>query len=433
MLHDKQRVANSSIAPMELYYSSEEEFYKMLRSFPCSASCECHGCNEMYLTSVLVWVAGYTIELTVMPILMCTSCGKRHLPMFTKQILHGAYKELLASGQTGMRSAPTGYAKRYSYAESANFDYDHWDYESIPGLNVDYEHAKEGFLTPVYFDKRALVSFANLPEYNVDIFSETYGQLSKCAETDSSYAYEWTIPFGFNTNGKLVFWLGDLDSIDDEVSLHLLKAYNVSSDHLLTDSEFYQAQMQCIFSEPIAERQIMLNKRQFINNVKQQFGVDLGHLMEESTEYEATIQRPIVFTTNSVSNVINSFDKVLVEGFNVNGLRSLYEILVDASSRSTGYQEWKSIKLINGILDALSTRNSISLSVYDTMSPLYILHDYRILLDHLISREEQDKTKQHIIDTLGIQSFDNQEGIYLEEVSRLKRLFLTLALLTSKP
>lgn len=433
MLDPKQRMTNSTISPMELYYSSEEEFYEMLRSFPCSASCECHGCNEMYLTSVSVWVAGYTIELTVMPILMCTNCGKRYLPMFTKQILHEAYKALLASGQTAMRSAPTGYAKRYSYAEAANFDYDHWDYESIPGLNVDYDHAEEGFLTPVYFDKRALVSFANLREYNVDIFSETYGQLSKYAETDSAYAYEWSIPFGFNTNGKLVFWLGDLDSIDDEASLHLLKAYNVSSDHLLTDSEFYQAQMQCIFSEPIAERQIMLNKRQFINNVKQQFAVDLGHLMEESAEYEAAIQRPIVFTTNSVSNVINSFDKVLVEGFNVNGLRSLYETLVDASSRSAGYQEWKSIKLINGILDALSTRNSISLSVYDTMSPLYILHDYRILLDHLISREEQDKTKQHIIDTLGIQSFDNQEGIYLEEVSRLKRLFLTLALLTSKP
>lgn len=433
MLHDKPRVANGSISPMELHYSSEEEFYEMLRSFPCSASCECDGCNEMYLSSVFVWVAGFTIELTVMPILMCTSCGKRNLPMFTKQMLQWAYKELLASGKTAMRSTPTGYAKRYSYAESANLAYDHWDYESIPGLNVDHEHAEEGFLTPVYFDKRALVSFANLPEYNVNIFSETYGQLSKYAETDSAYAYEWSIPFGFNTNGKLVFWLGDLDSIDDEVSLQLLKAYNVSSDHLLTDSEFYQAQMHCIFSEPIVERQILQNKQQFIRNVKQQYGVDLGHLTEESVEYEATIQRPVVFTANSVSHVINSFDKVLVEGFKVEGLRTLYETLVDAASRPKEYQKWQSIKLINGILDALSVLNGMSLNVYDAMSPLYILHDYRILLDHLISHKTQDETKQHIIDTLGIQSFDNQEGIYLEEISRLNRLFLMLALMTSKP
>ena len=61
-------------------------------------------------------------------------------------------------------------------------------------------------------------------------------------------------PFGFNTNGKLIMWLGDIDDMDDKTK-GILKQFNVPSDHLLIDSEFYQAQMKCIFSEPIIEKE----------------------------------------------------------------------------------------------------------------------------------------------------------------------------------
>ncbi|MGC5145432.1 hypothetical protein, partial [Escherichia coli] len=75
------------------------------------------------------------------------------------------------------------------------------------------------------------------------------------------------VPFGFNSNGKLVFWLGDLNYMDEQ-SQAILKGFNLDSDHLIIDPEFYQAQMNCIFSNPIKEKQILMNKDGFISNVK---------------------------------------------------------------------------------------------------------------------------------------------------------------------
>ena len=88
----------------------------------------------------------------------------------------------------------------------------------------------------------------------MEIFSESYGYIAK-KDVTGVYQYDWNIPFGFNSNGKLVMWLGDIASMDD-MTQAILKPFNVASDHLLIDSEFYQAQMKCIFSKPIIEKRI---------------------------------------------------------------------------------------------------------------------------------------------------------------------------------
>ena len=157
------------------------------------------------------------------------------------------------------------------------------------------------------------------------------------------------IPFGFNSNGKLVFWLGDLNYLDTQ-SQAILKGFNVDSDHLIVDSEFYQAQMNCTFSKPIIEKQILMNKDSLISNVKKKYNIDLAHLDEECSEHAKNIKRPLVFTEQSVSGVINAFDKVLVEGFNVGQLRVLYETLYIESERDDQYRNWQSIRLIKEIL-----------------------------------------------------------------------------------
>lgn len=97
--------------------------------------------------------------------------------------------------------------------------------------------------------------------------------------------YDRQIPFGFNTNKKLVMWLGDLDKLDTTSQL-LLKAYNDPSDHLLTDSEFYQAQIGAVWSKSSAERQIQRDKNRFITNIRNKYGVDLSHLDEQNKELE---------------------------------------------------------------------------------------------------------------------------------------------------
>ena len=283
-------------------------------------------------------------------------------------------------------------------------------------------------MTPVYFDRKALIYFISVPDFEVDIFSETYGHIGK-KDPQGVYIYDWDVPFGFNSNGKLVFWLGDLNYMDTQ-SQAILKGFNVDSDHLIVDSEFFQAQMNCTFSKPIIEKQILMNKDSFISNIKKKYNIDLAHLDEECSEHAKNIKRPLVFTEQSVSGVINAFDKVLVEGFNVGRLRELYEALYSENERDAQYGKWQSIRLIKEILLKFCNGIGNTIDVEKLISPLYILHDYRIYFDHLLSMDKQESTKAHIVEILGVQNFSEQEAIYLEEIDRLNKLFQYLVLLS---
>lgn len=121
--------------------------------------------------------------------------------------------------------------------------------------------------------------------------------------------------------------------------------------------------------------------------------------------------------------------RFLLKGFNVSEMRKLYELLYDSSERNAKYTSWQSIKLIEAILVKLSLSVD-NIDIASVMSPLYILHDYRILLDHLLSAEKISDTKQHIVSTLGVQSFNDQEAIYNEEIKRLNMLFNYLGVLS---
>jgi len=44
--------------------------------------------------------------------------------------------------------------------------------------------------------------------------------------------------------------------------------------------------------------------------------------------------------------------------------------------------------------------------------------------------DKQESTKAHIVETLGVQNFSEQEAIYLEEIDRLNKLFQYLVLLS---
>ena len=222
-------------------------------------------------------------------------------------------------------------------------------------------------------------------------------------------------------------WLGDISSMDER-SRAILKSFNVESDHQLINSEFYQAQMNCIFSEPITESQILIAKRKFIENIKVKYEVDISHLEDECVEYEKNINRPVVFTEKSVSGIINSFDKVLVEGFSVSSLKSLYEKLYTYEERSEGYEKWQSIKFIEALLDKWISDDQVNVSTL--ISPLYVLHDYRIYLDHLLSKDKKQQRVDNIIKTLNVRDFSEQELIYHEEIERLNRLFQLLVLLS---
>ncbi len=412
---------------MECYFASYDEFKKEYLNYRFDECSDCTGRCEIVESDVICTIEGRLLSFSPTFVLCCKKCGKEFLPEYTKQMIDGAYRTAVKENQFRGEFHLTGYKKKFDYCMQQNYEYDHRDYYNIPGLCYDEEHSVEGFLTPVYFEKEALVFFLAMPEYEVEIFSESYGYIAR-KDISGLYKYDWNIPFGFNTNGKLIMWLGDIDDMDDKTKA-ILKPFNVPSDHLLIDSEFYQAQMKCTFSEPIIEKRILINKEAFISNIKKKYSIDLAHLSDECKEHEKKIKRPVVFTETAVAEVINAYDKILVEGFNVNEMRKLYEVLYDSSERNVKYTSWQSIKLIEAILVKISLSVG-NMDITAVMSPLYILHDYRILLDHLLSADKISDTKQHITSTLGVHSFCDQEAIYNEEIKRLNMLFNYLGILS---
>ena len=412
---------------VECYFSSYDEFKNEYENYRFDDCSDCEGICELVESDVTCIIEGKILKFSPILILRCKKCGKEFLPEHTKQMIDGAYRTVVKEKQSMGEFHPTGYKKKFDYCIQQDYEYDHRDYYNIPGLCYDEEHSVEGCLTPVYFEKEALVFFLAMPEYEVEIFSESYGYIAK-KDSSGLYQYDWNIPFGFNTNGKLIMWLGDIDEMDDKTK-GILKPFNVPSDHLMTDSEFYRAQMKCIFSEPIIEKRILINKEAFISNIEKKYSVDLSHLTDECQEHEKKVKRPVVFTETAVAEVINAYDKILVEGFNVNELRKLYEVLYDPFERNAKYTSWQSIKLLEAILGKLSLSVK-NMDIASVMSPLYILHDYRILLDHLLSADKIYDTKQHIITTLGVQSFSDQEAIYNEEIKRLNILFNYIGILS---
>lgn len=412
---------------MEFAFASYDEFleeYKIYRSDECR---KCKGRCELVENDITCIIENRSLHFNTLLVLRCKKCGAIYLPEYSKQMINYAYKTAVKKNQIIGIFHSKEYKKKFDYCKDTDFDYDYKDYYNIPGLRYDDEHSVEGFLTPVYFEKGALVYFLAVPEYEVQIFSDSYGYF---AHKDSSgmYQYDWNVPFGFNTNGKLVMWLGDISYMDDKTRA-ILKGFNVSSDHLLIDSEFYQAQMKCIFSEPITEYKILLNKKTFIANINEKYSIDISHLTDECQQQEKKVKRPVVYSETEVTEVINAYDKILIEGFDVSKMKELYEVMYSSNERDKSYTSWKSIKLIEAILNklAISIHN---MDIASVMSPLYVLHDYRNLLDHLLSIDKISEKKEHIINTLGVQNFDDQKTIYNEEIKRLNILFNYLAILS---
>ena len=188
---------------MECCFASYDEFITEYQTYRFDECSNCNGCCELIETDLTCTIEGRILHFSPILVLRCKKCGNEFLPEHTKQMIDGAYRTVVKENQTIGEFHPTGNKKKFEYCTEQNYDYDHRDYYNIPGLCYDEEHSVKGFLTPVYFEKEALVFFLAMPEYEVEIFSESYGYIAK-KDFSGQYQYDWNVPFGFNTNGRVI-------------------------------------------------------------------------------------------------------------------------------------------------------------------------------------------------------------------------------------
>lgn len=385
---------------------SLEKFYEINKPLSADTCPKCNEKVELVFSVYKVKIDNCTIEVDKFPQLECLNCGNKVLSSKSKQIIMCLYDECKTQKQVGVKVTPKQLNTRYKYCEQFKFEYDYRDYENIPGLGAIMD---DGFLTPVYFKKEALIYFMHHPDYELNLFSESYGVFG--------YKDEFKIPFGLNRNDKLILWLGDLEKLSDDTLMYL-QIHNVSSDHILMDTEFYDAQLNVKWSEPIIERQIinLRNKTYDLLNLK--IGVDLHHLDEEVINSLKDIEKPIIYSEKEIKPVISALHKILIEAINTKELKKYYESRVVKKDKN--YKKWGSIKYYEFLLSQYSTE-----PINELIAPLYLLNDLRMIFFHLLSSEREEALKHNLVTTLRLTSFDVKE-IYIKLNIRLRELFRVL-------
>ena len=167
----------------------------------CSA---CSNWLHLEATYLDCSIDGVYVQFNDLPTLICANCSRHYLPYQTKL----AIKEFLRQAKeknvltVNVKRKKKKDARRFEYRNSIRFIYDSWDYDFIPGLQRPWN---DGYLTPVFFNKKILLKYLNDPKYCVTYATDTFGSIYR--------GQTHLIAFGINRNGRVITWLGDLDRL----------------------------------------------------------------------------------------------------------------------------------------------------------------------------------------------------------------------------
>lgn len=353
-------------------------------------------------------VDGIFVELEGVPLLKNEENSEIHLPDRTKQLIKYFVQEAKKHRKPGVLLKPKELGlKRYDYATKFEFLYSQLDHEYIPGLARPWD---EGFLTPVFFKLAALNKYSQNPDYELDLFSESYGSIRH---------NDWSIEFGINKNNKVIMWLGDIEKLPDSEKYYL-RSENLPSDHDI-HSEFYDAQIEIKWSEPSRQSSLFHLRKQLKEISLKKYDLDLYHLDGEVSKVIENLHRPVFWEDKHVGPVIESFNRVFVESLNSSAIKeNIVKHLSTADVKGKG-----SLKLFEAWMKIRHNLEDIS----DLMCPFYVLYDFRIITCHLQSSESKASILSSINSRLGLKA-DNldYETIYDTLIDLLAKSYSKLNL-----
>lgn len=375
--------------------------------------CKCGGIREISVEQTQICVEDVSLYFRDLHLLVCECCGDSVIPFYSLKLVQCSYDSAISNFQKHGVFHRKEYRERFDYCNNIDFDYDAYDYYNISGLQFDQEHPTKGFLCPVYFDKKVFQQFYIDDDYDVNLFSETYGNFA--------FEDEWNIPFGVNTNNNIVFWLGDLNYLDSQ-TLNRIKPFNISSDHKIVCSEFWNAQMENIFSKPHREYSLYLKRNELFVLIKEKYSIDLEHLPQETENLIRLYRKPITISKNNIKETVGVLHKILIESVSIGELRKLY-LIVSSQRDNKDISKLMSIKLYEGILKSKIINNQ---QLSDLLSPLFILNDLRQYYDHLLPQGKVKALLENLNAKYSISSFDDVTALYETLLTKLEVLFQTM-------
>lgn len=348
-------------------------------------------------------VSGVHIRVEGLPELLCPNCASSFLPDRSRFALIETHRQAREKGSSSVNVVRKKTSQNFGFTK-VPFQYDSDDYNYIPGLRREFD---PGFLTPLFFKKAALLKYDSHPSYRVDFASRTYGTIRQD---------DFDISFGINRNGKLVMWLGDVATLPENEQFYL-RSENVPSDHSI-GSEFYDAQIECKFTDRTPEDQLFEQRSSFLESFFAKFGHKAAHLEKEVLDLALSIRRPVVDTAPERRRIADSLNKVYLE--------SLDKKALGLAMASLGHQPESlgSLKRLEKILGSVSPHSDAP----NVMAPLFILYDLRVAYSHLGSNQGQAEKLDTVITRLGLATSNvDIFAIYDALVIQLRQAFEKLA------
>lgn len=348
-------------------------------------------------------VKGIHIVSESMPILVCSSCTSEYQPDWTKFFILWIVEESKKRGVKEFRGTKKKGDFHYDICPDLNFKYDSNDCNVIPGLQSDF--AKEGFFTPVFFNRRVLHKYLSFDEYRVDIAGNTYGTIYF---PDGNY-----LSYGINRNGKMFCWLGDIEEKVPENERQYLLSENIESDHDVA-SEFYAAQREAEFADYSNENTLLNERSAFDQFWNGQYSSKIFRYDKNIYDILDDLVRPVNWNKKGVTHVFNSLNKICIESL----CRDSIIAAIKKKEPDFNAKEIGSIKLLEKLIEV----TNLTSDVKEIMKPFFVLYDFRLVLDHDYTEEKEKEKLDFCYERLEIpKNYKNFEKLYdklLEELTK---------------
>ncbi|USN88257.1 MAG: hypothetical protein H6779_02320 [Candidatus Nomurabacteria bacterium] len=366
----------------------------------------CDKCGDWMILDYDVFdetVTGVHFHLENFPYLVCPSCGFRCLPEHGSACVIHLHQRATKAGLAEFTQARNKIQEEFKFTD-IDFLYDPDDYFLLPGLERPHD---VGFLTPVFFNKEALIKFQNNPNYRVRLASKTYGTIYG--------SDEFYISFGINRNGKLIMWLGDVASLPRNEQYYL-RSENVESDHDI-GSEFYDGQIEVKFTEHSPEDALLNARAEFLEAATKEFGLEFENLKEETLVSIEELNTPVFHSVKEMKDVIDLLNKIVIESLHATNLkRSIVTLGGDPADLGTLKK-----------LEMCFSLRYPEKDIHSTVSSLFVLYDLRVSLLHAQSKNDYEEILKTVCERLGIAEGSDFSLIYSTLIQQLTDTFNDLA------
>lgn len=366
--------------------------------------CEkCKGYLGLIYKDFAEVISGIRVTINGLPYLHCERCHLDTLPDSSRAAIIRLWEDAKGQNSPGVRVDRKKPMRDFGLTD-VPFKYDSDDYHYLPGLERDHD---EGFLAPVFFKKEVLLKYDSSPSYEVKFASRTYGTV---------YANDFYISFGINTNGNVLMWLGDIAELPKSEQYYLLSE-NIPSDHSI-GSEFYDGQIECIFTAPSREDRLFGLRSDFVEAFRKRWGVPPAHLDREVLDLVSSFHAPIVDTPSERRRVADTLNKVYIESLDNKALSKLADQLGVTSEGSGNLKRLQAV---------LSTIIADTADLRRILKPFFTLYDFRVASLHLSSVESGEAMLESVLKRLDLSEPADLASIYERLSDMLAASFEELA------